>query len=216
MELFIPKVKDFEITGDGTHAAWDIADWQKLTRTGDGTLLYETRAKTLYSETGMYFLVDCEDKRLTCSFTEDQLDLWTEDVVEIFLWPDEAHPVYFEYEISPLNHELVLMVNNNHGTYRGWLPWHYTGADRVQRATTVRGGDKVSMAEVAGWTCECHIPFSLLTGLGNMPPASGTLWRGNIYRMDHDRSPEISHWEWCPDTRSEFHNIYGFGTFRFE
>lgn len=216
MQLIIPKMPDFAITGDGSHPAWERAGWQALTRVGEGTLPYETRAKALYSDTGMYFLVDCEDQRLTCTFTTDHVDIWTEDVVEVFLWPDESHPVYFEYEISPLGYELALMVCNNKGAYRGWLPWHYEGEDRVRRATSVRGGEKASMAEVTGWSSELYIPFSLLTGLGNVPPASGTVWRGNMFRMDYDEASEISQWAWCPGTGGKFHNIEGFGSFIFE
>ena len=38
------------------------------------------------------------------------MDLWNEDVFEVFLWTDERYPVYFEYEISPLNHELPILA----------------------------------------------------------------------------------------------------------
>ena len=37
------------------------------------------------------------------------MDLWNEDVFEVFLWTDERYPVYLEYEISPLNHELPIL-----------------------------------------------------------------------------------------------------------
>ena len=40
----------------------------------------------------------------------DFLDLYNEDVVEVFLWPDESFPVYFEYEVSPLNYELPIII----------------------------------------------------------------------------------------------------------
>lgn len=215
MELLLPKVGDFEVTGNGDHANWDVAAWQPLTRVGAGTSTYETRAKAVYSSTGIYFLVDCEDRRLTCTMTEDMADLWNEDIVEIFLWPEESHPVYLEYEISPLGHELVLLVSNTGTEYAGWLPWHYRGERKIRKATSVRGGDKLPMAGISGWTSECFIPFALMQGLGNVPPSQGTSWRGNIFRMDYDERPMISQWAWCPDTKGEFHAFHGFGTLRF-
>jgi hypothetical protein len=57
----------------------------------------------------------------------DFLDLWNEDVVEAFFWTDESNPIYFEYELSPLNYELPILVPNNKGKFLGWLPWHYEG-----------------------------------------------------------------------------------------
>ena len=54
-------------------------------------------------------------------------DLWTEDVVEIFFWPDEEMPVYFEYELSPRNYELPILVPNKAGSFLGWRPWKYEG-----------------------------------------------------------------------------------------
>ncbi len=214
MELVIPKCADFTVTGDGTDNNWQAANWQPLTRVGEGTSSYVTRAKVLYSGSGIYFLVDCEDRRLTCTLSENNVDIYNEDVVEVFLWPRETEPLYFEYEISPLGYELPILVPNNQGKFMGWLPWHYEGERMIHKATAVRGGEKAPLAEVSGWTSEFFIPFTLLIGLGNVPPTPGTRWRANIYRMDYDTPPR-THWAWCPDTGAAFHNYQGFGTFRF-
>jgi hypothetical protein len=60
---------------------------------------YSTKVKVLYSGTGLYFLFDCEDKKLTTTITGDNKNIYTEDVVEVFLWTEESFPVYFEYEL---------------------------------------------------------------------------------------------------------------------
>ena len=49
--------------------------------------------------------------------TADNLDIYNEDVVEVFLWTDESTPLYFEYELSPLNYELPIIVPNNEGDF---------------------------------------------------------------------------------------------------
>ena len=84
----------------------------------------------LYSEKGIYVLFDGTDKTLTATMREDFLDLWTEDVFECFFWTDEKHPIYFEYEISPLGHELPILIPNLDGTFLGWRPWHYEGDEK--------------------------------------------------------------------------------------
>jgi hypothetical protein len=214
VELIVPKVQDFAVTGLGDHSQWADLDWQPLTRVGDGTAIYKTHAKVAYSATGMYFLVEAEDRRISCSFTNDFANLFTEDVVEVFLWPHEPQITYFEYEISPLGKELPILVPNSQGTFHGWLPWHYTGDRKARKATSARGGELLPMALVDGWTTEFFIPFTLLTGLGNTPPQSGTRWRGNIYRIDYDGGSG-SHWAWAPDTGANFHDYQHFGTFIF-
>ena len=207
-------VDDFELTGDGSAAPWSIAAWQPMVRVGEGESTRATQAKVLWSKKGLYFLVECEDGKLTCSMTNDGDDLFREDVVEVFLWPDEAQPVYFEYEISPLNVELPILISNHEGDFYGWLPWHYTGERRTRHATSVRGGSKESGAAVTGWSAEFFIPFELLTGLGNTPPKPGSRWRTNIYRIDYDAEPP-SHWAWNPETGAKFHNFRQFGTLEF-
>ncbi|MCA1759873.1 MAG: carbohydrate-binding family 9-like protein, partial [Bacteroidales bacterium] len=123
--LIVKKCADFEITGDGSAAAWENTDWIDLPQRKPETKVYGTKAKVLYSETGIYFLFDCQDNKLNSTIKEDNEDLWEEDVVEIFLWTEEDFPVYFEYELSPLNYELPILVPNNKGRFLGWLPWHY-------------------------------------------------------------------------------------------
>lgn len=214
MELLVPHVDDFTVTGDGSHPAWNAMPWQPMPRVGGGPATYQTHTKVLYSKTGLYFLVDCPDTRLTCSGLPDFADLYTEDVVEVFLWTDETLPLYFEYEISPLNAELPIIIPNVNGRFHGWLPWHYTGKRKTRTATAVRGGEKAPMATVEGWSTEFFIPYALLVPLANVPPRPGSTWRANIYRIDHDAGT-ASQWAWCPDTGCNFHDYQRFGTLRF-
>jgi len=215
MDMVVRKADDFEVTGAGTASAWQAADWQALRCLGPGSATYATRVKALYSVTGLYLLFDCEDRTLTCTMPNDCDDIFREDVVEVFLWPDEAQALYFEYEISPLGVELPILVPNHEGSFMGWRPWHYEGDRRIRRATSVRGGPKASLAAVEAWTAEFCIPFALLRGLGNTPPVTGTKWRANMYRIDYDSSP-ATHWAWCERTGCNFHRFRDFGTIIFE
>ena len=167
----------------------------------------------LYSQTGLYFLMDGTDRKLTASMNEDFLDLWNEDVFEVFLWTDERYPVYFEYEISPLNHELPIIVPNFGGQFLGWRPWHYERDRLTRKATAITGGPKTSDAPIQGWRAEFFVPYALLKPLQNVPPAPGTRWRANFYRMDHDEG-QRTQWEWARVGES-FHEYEKFGDLLF-
>jgi len=216
MEMIVKKTDDFEVDGSGSNPAWQKTAWQPLGLVNGKTLSYETKAKLLYSPKGIYALVDCEDKKLTCTKTRFLDDIFQEDVVEMFLWPDERHPLYFEYEISPLNVELPVLVSNNGQRFYGWAPWHYDGERMTRKATSVRGGKKQSMAGVEGWTVEFFIPFALLTGLPNTPPQPGSYWRADIFRIDYDVKDSVHQWAWETRTGPNFHDYKNFGKIIFE
>jgi hypothetical protein len=211
--LIVKKTADFEIAGDGSAPAWELAEWLNLQQREEKPDTYETKVKVLYSETGIYFLFDCQDKMLVSTIAEDNQDLWEEDVVEVFLWTDETFPVYFEYELSPLNYELPIIIPNMDGEFLGWLPWHYEGERKTRHATSVRGGSKESGATVSAWVAEFFIPYALLTPLKNIPPKSGTTWRANMYRIDYDQGQTTFSWQ---KTEKTFHDYKKFGTFIFE
>jgi hypothetical protein len=194
---------------------WNDTEWIDIPQRTKSDLKFQTRAKTLYSKTGMYFLVECQEKTLTASLMGYMKDLWDEDVVEVFLWTDEKYPLYFEYEISPLNQELVLMVPNFNGDFLGWIPWHYDQENRqVKHMTSVKGGKKESGAAIDSWSSEFFIPFDLLEPLKNVPPKPGMEWRMNIYRMDYDSGKRVT-WEWKPIDKT-FHEFEKFGRIIFE
>ena len=92
-----PLVDDFQVNGTGDHTSWSKVPWTPLRRRQPHSHVYDTRFKTVYSTTGIYFLVDGTDRKLTATMTEDFMDLWNEDVFEVFLWTDERHPIHFEY-----------------------------------------------------------------------------------------------------------------------
>jgi hypothetical protein len=215
VELHVKKTADFEPTGAGDAEAWRAAEWVALKVLDPDRAPYSTRAKVLWSQTGLYFLFDCEDRRLTCTFARDLENLFDEDVVEVFIQTDEAHPVYFEYEISPLGYELPLLVCNNGRTFHGWLGWRLEGERRTRRATSVRGGAKQPGAQVSGWSAEFFVPFAMLEGMCGVPPKPGSRWRANLYRIDYDDDPR-TRWALSPVSGETFHDPARFAALLFE
>ncbi len=208
--LQINPTDDFEITGQGTNQAWEQVDWVKLNPLRNPGEVYDTQVKVLYSSQGIYFLFQCQDKVITSTLREDFADLYNEDVIEVFLWTDEAQPIYFEYELSPHNYELPILVPKISNSFMGWRPWHYEGDRRTRHATHIK---KSNTGEVTGWSGEFFIPYQLMKPLNNVPPKPGTVWRANMYRIDYDK--DTVWWAWQPIVNN-FHDNELFGTFEFK
>ncbi|MCF2487922.1 carbohydrate-binding family 9-like protein [Dyadobacter sp. CY347] len=216
--LVIKKTTDFKIDGQGSAANWSTAKAFDITvQTGPNQAApgkqFPTKVKILYSEKGLYFLFDCTDIKLTATIMEDFGLLFKEDVVEVFLWPDTSLPIYLEYELSPLDYELPIIIANIKGRTEGWKAWHYTDRNRVQHATSAQGGQKKSMAAVEGWKAEFFIPYTLMSPMVTGAPKSGTKWRGNFYRIDYDSETAYYSWQ---KTGGSFHEFNKFGTLIFE
>jgi len=207
--LVVHHTADFELTGDGSAQAWKSTAWFPLSKF-KGTANYSTQAKLLYSDNGVYGIFSSTDKKVTATLNEDFADLYKEDVVEVFFWPDESTALYFEYELSPLNYELPIIVPNHKGEFFGWAPWHYTGERKTRHATKVL---KDAQGNTTSWIAEFFIPYKLLKPLQNVNPKPGTQWRANFYRIDYDEG--YSSWLWHPVT-TNFHDYEHFGIIRFE
>ena len=204
---------DFELSRNGTSKAWETTNWLQMPVT-EGDDKRQTKVKALYSSTGIYFLFHNQDRILTASKTADFDRLWLEDVNEIFLWTDTTQTIYFEYEISPLNVELPILVPNVNTRFLGWLPWEYSGDRKTRHMTSVGDAEKKNGSAIKEWYAEIFIPYKLLAPLGNVPPKSGTSWRANFYRIDYDDHQSIE-WSW-KRTEKTFHEFRKFGTLIFD
>ncbi len=212
--MHVEMTSDFEISGEGDAAAWNRTKWTDLKKRPGGNHNYDARVKMLYSKKGLYFLMEGTDRILTATKQDDFQKLWTEDVFEFFLWTDERYPIYFEYEISPLNKELPIIIPNLGGRFFGWRPWQYDGDRRTKKAVSILSGPQQSGATIQGWRAEVFVPYDLLKPLQNVPPNPGTQWRANFYRVDYDGGKSTA-WDWARVGPS-FHDYKHFGTLVFE
>lgn len=213
MALKITRQDDFELTYQNIEK-FGSAMWNRMERVG-GEKTYATMFKILYSDSGLYFLICCEDKKISSTMQKDGDDLYTEDVLEIFLQPDPEHPVYLEYEISPLNKELVLMVSHNGENFYGWLPFHYYGARKAEHI--IWCGEEESGEQNCRliWRAMIYIPFALLEGVMPERPSAGTVWKGNLYRIDYDED-DVSRYAFRTECGTDFHDYKKFEDLIFE
>ncbi|MEO6188350.1 MAG: carbohydrate-binding family 9-like protein [Ginsengibacter sp.] len=226
-KVIVKHTDNFTVTGDGTAPNWEATTWNTITQRDRKTLegegwnmgpernvpdrSYKTLFKILYSDKGIYCLYQCEDSVITATITEDYGALYNEDVVEAFFRPDTSLPLYLEYELSPLNYELPILIINKGGNSAGWKPWGTHKSSSIIHAVKVN--DKKAGNSRFNWTAEFFIPFTLLMPLGNVPPSPGTKWRANFYRIDYDGNPVYSSWQL---TRKNYHDYERFGLLEFE
>ncbi|HEY4155533.1 MAG TPA: carbohydrate-binding family 9-like protein [Puia sp.] len=212
--LHVSKCNDFTITGNGTDPEWKKTAWHALTRLDSAGENYATRFKILYSGKGIYVLFDGQDKRITTTYDQDFQDLYNADVFEVFFHPDTTMPLYLEYEINPLDKELVLLIPNLGRRVSGWLPFHYTNGRRVEKRVNIEGGKGEPGASIRSWSAELFFPYGIFDPLNNVPPASGTVWHANFYRLDYDSGSMVK-WSWAPIEHT-FHEFRKFGSIVFE
>lgn len=178
-----------------------------LTRSDDGaparlaTLLHLFR-----DEARLYVLFSGVDASIVATRRDRDDPLWEEDVLEMFVAPE--HPTrYFEVEVSPMGTLCDAAIDSpdgHRGTMTADFSWDASGAWTALRRVR-RGPDAL-------WRFETllTLPF---TDLGVAPPAPGTRWRANFYRIDRDASlgDEYSAWQPTDKNPPDFHVPGSFG-----
>lgn len=205
----VNKTNDFIIEGSGKNTMWENASWIALDKIDTNKTSYQTKFKILYSTKGIYVLFDGSDNKITSTYQHDFENLFNADVYEVFFHPQPSTPLYFEYEISPLDKELVLLIPNLKGRINGWTPWHYEGERKVMKAINIKEAE----GKMIGWTAELFFPFKLLEPLENNYPSSGTIWHANFCRLDYDSGRMIK-WSWSP-IKVSFHEFLQFKKIKF-
>ena len=212
--LIVHKCVDFIVTGKGEDPEWQKTRWVSLNKIDQGGKAYESKFKILYSTTGLYVLFSGDDDKITSSYKNDFDNLFTADVFEVFFHPFPSEPIYFEYEISPLNKELVLLILNRNKNFGGWIPWHYEDKNKTIKNVIINGGRMKSGASIHSWTTEIFFPYRLLNPLLNVPPVSGMRWNANFCRLDYDSGKMIK-WAWSP-VKVSFHEFENYFPILFE
>ena len=212
--LPVRKCADFNLTGTGDNKEWTRTEWNYLTKLDTGGKIYSSKFKILYSAKGIYVLFSGDDDKISTLFNKDFEDLFKGDVFEVFFHTDPETSIYFEYEINQLNKELVLLVPNINGKVHGWIPWHYEKNRIIKKMVNVVGGKKIANSSITSWSAELFFPYDLFSPLGNVPPASGTIWNANFCRLDYDSGKMIK-WAWAP-VQNSFHELKKFRPLKFE
>jgi hypothetical protein len=212
--IVIKKVEDFNLTGSGSDINWEKTKWNVLTKLDGGGQDYESKFKILYSDKGLYVLFYGQDNKISTTYDTDFDKLWNGDVFEIFFHPNPQLRKYFEYQVNPLNKELVIIIDRSKEVHNAGLQ-SYEGTRRIKKKVEVLGGKVEMNSPINSWTAELFFPFELLKDLPNSPPVSGTVWNANFARIDYDTDNKIR-WSWTPTIDYTFHELEKFRKIRFE
>jgi hypothetical protein len=139
---------------------------------------------------------DGRDRGVVATLTGRDDPLWTEDVFEVFLSPDDPPVVYYEFEVNPLGALFDARVESPDGrreTMNADVSWNCQGfSARVRRREGL-------------WSAVLKIP------LAPMSPAGALAWRANFYRIDRGEPDEYSAWSPTGADPPDFHRPDKFG-----
>lgn len=168
----------------------------------------KTLARVAYDDEYLYFAFESWDENIWATFRERNQHLWLEEVVEVFLQPDAAHPNYIELEVNPLGTllDIYLLDIRKPLRYESWNSYGIKWAVQVDGTVDGQPGDHK-------WTCEIAFPLADAVTAPNLPPQPGDRWRMNLYRIE--RVPEAASLAWSPTLKRDFHIPDRFGIIEF-
>ncbi|MFY9551191.1 MAG: carbohydrate-binding family 9-like protein [Thermoanaerobaculia bacterium] len=143
---------------------------------------------------------DARDDGVVATHTERDAPLWTGDVCEVFLAPEEPARVYYELEVNPLGALFDARVES---------PELSRATMRVETAWDCRGLSGRVSRRPGRWSALLTIPLGSLCA-GEPPPC----WRANFYRIDRGARDEYSAWSPTFADPPDFHLPERFGILR--
>lgn len=172
---------------------------------------YTTSVQVAYDDAYLYLGFHCKDQDIHSSFSKRDQYLWKEEAVEVFIDTDNDPNNYVELEVSPKN---VLfdsyIVNPQDIDVEETLKFNLKG---IKTAVALSGTTDNRKDTDRFWTVEMAIPFSEIVQDFSPDQLSGSSWKINFYRINHDASP-VEYMAWSP-TEGSFHRPERFGTIIF-
>lgn len=196
-----------KITVDGSldDPGWQgIAPLSPLVQAdGSGQPQQATEVRACWDDEHLYLSFSCKDTDIWGNFENRDDPLYDEEVVEAFLCPTGDLRHYFEIELSPCNVVFDAKVFNPEKDRRTMLVDRTWDAPGMRTAVRVSGILNDRSAPDIGWIAEMAIPFRDL-GLSS-PPAPGTAWKVNFYRIERGGVTEYTAWSPTYKEPADFH-----------
>jgi len=169
-----------------------------------------TSVSVWYDDAYLTVLFSASDDHVAASHFRHDAPLYEEDVVELFLAPEDPRD-YYEIEVSPVGTVFDARIHSPDGmratmtTDRAWTCEGLIAAVRQ----IVESGGAISIDTLL------RVPFA---ALGRPAPRAGETWRANFFRIDRHPAlgDEFSAWQPTLRVPADFHLPDVFGTLRFE
>jgi Domain of unknown function (DUF1083). len=170
------------------------------TVTGDEPRL-STSVRAVWTDRELRIRFEYEDDHVVATMTRRDDPIYEEDVVEVFIDETGEGNPYLEFEVSPNNVVFDAVVTlGEDGTVHPDTSWDARGMETA-------AGELAPGLRYA----ELRIPFENF----RRPPADGTVWRWNCYRIDDDKQGNRHYSAWSPTGKASFHVPEKFGALRF-
>lgn len=165
------------------------------------TFPVNANAKMAWDDTNLYVLFDVRDTDIVGGFddktktTTDKASwtvkgqpmLWTRENVEMMIDPDGDgdNNDYYELQISPQNKVFHSQFDHlkDPSTEPNGPFGHEDWDPKMKTAVSVKGTLDKQGDNDEGYTVEAAIPWAAFAKAKNHPPASGDMWRINLYAM---------------------------------
>jgi carbonic anhydrase/acetyltransferase-like protein (isoleucine patch superfamily)/bifunctional DNA-binding transcriptional regulator/antitoxin component of YhaV-PrlF toxin-antitoxin module len=207
-----------EIVIDGSldDPGWEgVTPLSALVHSNNGSApAQETEVRLCWDDECLYAAFACKDTDIWADFENRDDPLYDEEVVEVFLCPTGDLRHYFEFEVNPLNTLFDAKVFNPEGDRKSMLVDREWNAARIRTSVRVSGVVNDRTSPDIGWITELAIPFADL-GLPG-PPAPGTVWRANFYRIERGAVTEFTAWSPTYREPADFHVPACFGEIVFQ
>ncbi len=166
-------------------------------------------AKLIYDNTSLYAYFNLEENSPIASLSQHDSELYSENVVELFIDPMGTGKVYYEIEVNPLNASYDALIINDIGKgnrrgprFQGFTGWNPQSLRHC------------SFTGPGTWQVFLAIDFADLFLSKRIMPKKGDFWHGNIYRIDYD-GVNTEYCAWSPTGIVDFHNTRSFGKWIF-
>jgi hypothetical protein len=178
----------------------------------------KTEAKILWDKKFLYIGIENEDSDVWAKLDKRDDKLWTEEADEIMIDADGNGRTYVELQVAP-----------NGNLFDTYLPERRRYEDTINPKMKPFAWNSKTVAKVRvdgtlnkredqdkGWTAEIAIPLEDVKGMDDkaaltLPPALGTVWRINMFRMDIPSGKPQQAAGWSPPMVGDFHALDRFG-----
>ncbi len=162
-------------------------------------------ARVLWDDSALYVAFEVDDEDILSPFRGRDEELWTRDVVEVFLDPDGDGKWYYEFQTNVHGALFDARFPSHRKALKRSMQWN---AEGLEAGVIVRGIADDGKPD-QGWTAELKIPLSAIDKVPR-PPRVGDVWRMNLFRIDvHAKGGHYT--AWTPPLKGDFHTLDRFG-----
>ena len=194
----------------------DLSDWKTpfsrefVIHNSGNKPKQSTVALLSWDKNYLYIAYNCIDSEIVGKARKQDSPLFeTDDLVEIFIDPDGNGKDYVEVGVNAFNSNYDVLIQCTAKECDG---------RKSNMSFTIKGLQTASKITEFGYTVEIAIPFSSLDEITNgnfKTPKNGTIWKGNLFRIDYGQNKEFQSLKPYQSKKHGFHQADEFAEFKF-